>query len=612
MMTQNAGNIALLLPECSICIDTIQDARLLSCGHTFCGKCLQDHAAQSPIPGNVIECPECRQTIVLPKDGVMGLPRNYSLQATIDLLQGMTLAQAAAPVPEAADNQQKPPSAGKKYTAKCKKHSTEVTNFCCETCDGMLICRDCTVVDHRGHHIVNVKDKCNQLKDSLNDLISQHQKMTEDVLAVNQKGAVSAIRSHIWHLQNEAQGVADKMIQDIETQRDHFLGQVKQLGSTLVEKVDSMYYNQRPIDDIVEMMGRGNEYEITENFSKAQDCLQISLAEMHGKVGAKLMPNVARNLALKNNDTIRMNGTSNIFEVVMTNLSWKLASKVVLNTEGCGDAVVTSFTCVPNGNWYVLYTKKERQKPLVIKELNSKSECERLLSIQIPGKPVDIKSMRDSSLAITTYHMDTWYLHLKDTTGRSTLCKELPIKPIGNAVDLFVHMDTKDQLWIPEKNGHKMWKINFTTRECQDISVNGFCHPIDVVVSGSHLYFITSEKKVMRRPIKYGGIPEPYDVDTKLGDPTQLLMDPITSEVLIVFHRVLDSGRFELGIHQAGRSKPLIDPILLDWVPAVRKVEISRKGNLAILLALKQGGTILNYEREHLPTLSDILSNAPH
>ncbi|XP_011662532.2 E3 ubiquitin-protein ligase TRIM71 [Strongylocentrotus purpuratus] len=611
MMSQTAGEIALLLPECSICMEIIQDARLLSCGHTFCGKCLQGHANQSPIPGNVIECPECRRQIVLPKDGVSGLPRNYSLQATIDRLQGMSLAQGAAPVMAAAEEQKKPLPAARKYTAKCKKHSTEVTNFCCETCNGALICRDCTVVDHRGHLFVNIKDKSDQLKASLTTLIGQHQKMTESVLAVNQKAAVSTIRSHIWHLQSEAQGASDRMIQEIETQQEQFKSQVQQLGCKLEEKVDLMYYNQRPIDDIVGMIGRGNEYEITEKFAKAQECLQVSLSEMQDKMDAKLMPSVARSLSLKINKNMRMNGKSEMFEVILTSLSWKLASKVIVNTAGCQNTTVTSFTCVPNGNWYVLYTSKQHQNAVVVKEL-SKVGSERLLSLQIEGKPVDIKSTEDSSLVIPSIQSGTWCLNLYDTTGRATLCKELPIKRGRSAVDLYVHMDSEHQLWIPETNGHTIWMFNPSDRFVEHtFSVNGFFHPINVALSGSHLYYITSKKKVMKRPTIQDGIPEPCKIDTKLGDPAQLLVDPITCEVLIVYHRLSEPGRFELSIHQLESSKPLVDPILLDWVPSAKKVEISRKGNLAILLATGQGGIILDYDREHLPALSDILSNTP-
>ncbi|KAI8485508.1 hypothetical protein Bbelb_367020 [Branchiostoma belcheri] len=46
--------------------------KVLPCQHTFCQDCLQDHAGR----GGTFQCPNCRQQVRLPRQGVAGLPDN--------------------------------------------------------------------------------------------------------------------------------------------------------------------------------------------------------------------------------------------------------------------------------------------------------------------------------------------------------------------------------------------------------------------------------------------------------------------------------------------------------------------------------------------------------
>ena len=64
-------------PECSICYEHYDDQskcpRLLSCGHSFCSRCLE-----RLLRGNTIDCPKCRNPVVVPS-GVDGLLKNFAL-----------------------------------------------------------------------------------------------------------------------------------------------------------------------------------------------------------------------------------------------------------------------------------------------------------------------------------------------------------------------------------------------------------------------------------------------------------------------------------------------------------------------------------------------------
>ena len=51
---------------CSICLDTYTDPKILSCFHTFCCKCLEEHARKTHRQGK-FRCPECQAEIDLPE-----------------------------------------------------------------------------------------------------------------------------------------------------------------------------------------------------------------------------------------------------------------------------------------------------------------------------------------------------------------------------------------------------------------------------------------------------------------------------------------------------------------------------------------------------------------
>ena len=64
-------------PECSICLEGYNDKekcpRMLSCGHSFCSRCLE-----RLLRGNTIDCPKCRNPVAVPS-GVHSLSKNFAL-----------------------------------------------------------------------------------------------------------------------------------------------------------------------------------------------------------------------------------------------------------------------------------------------------------------------------------------------------------------------------------------------------------------------------------------------------------------------------------------------------------------------------------------------------
>ena len=77
-----ASSLAKML-ECPVCFEKMCLPKQLPCGHTFCIVCLNKIAEEKQ--RNQINCPNCRKTHNLPKNGVNGFNNNYTLLELISL-----------------------------------------------------------------------------------------------------------------------------------------------------------------------------------------------------------------------------------------------------------------------------------------------------------------------------------------------------------------------------------------------------------------------------------------------------------------------------------------------------------------------------------------------
>ena len=173
--------------ECSICLDTYKDPKLLQCFHVFCQLCLEPLVSRD---GQSLRCPACRRSTPLGRNGVSGLQSDFHVQHLFEIRDTLQKAketqcekckksiatgfcrdcgkfvcdkciemhqeweELATHKIVGLDEIKTEASSlvsSKKPIARCPKHPNKSLKIYCESCSE-LICKDCTIRLHLGHN----------------------------------------------------------------------------------------------------------------------------------------------------------------------------------------------------------------------------------------------------------------------------------------------------------------------------------------------------------------------------------------------------------------------------------------------------------------------------
>ena len=208
-------------PECSICFERFNDKekcpRMLSCGHSFCSRCLE-----RLLRGNTIDCPKCRNPVAVPS-GVHGLLKNFALLDIVNETAPKQHAESTGHVGshecEACDekhpanfccldckeNMCKTAAQFHKRSKTSRDHRVvsleelkanpqlaSVSVLCPEHNDqfrffdqdcGRVICRDCYALNHSGHNCVTVAEAASKYRQEMEALVTKASSQVEKVEA---------------------------------------------------------------------------------------------------------------------------------------------------------------------------------------------------------------------------------------------------------------------------------------------------------------------------------------------------------------------------------------------------------------------------------------------
>ena len=166
--------------NCSICLDTYTDPKLLKCFHVYCQQCLVPLGVRDQQGQLSLTCPTCRQVTPIPDKGVAGLQSAFHINHLLEIYKDSVKGTAVTPESEVGATTVDTPF--KNVVKYCFEHTEEELKLYCETC-GELVCYHCVIKDgkHHDHDYAVLKIAFERYKEEIMSLLEP---MEEQVMII--------------------------------------------------------------------------------------------------------------------------------------------------------------------------------------------------------------------------------------------------------------------------------------------------------------------------------------------------------------------------------------------------------------------------------------------
>ena len=260
--------------KCAICLEYLRDPKLLPCLHSYCKRCLLGVKPN----GNQIKCPKCRSCHEIPNGGVEDFPADQVLANSLEMIEFQSNDDKKKAIPCNMCTEDDPATAHcstcgnflcdfclKSHKRQvnyrshktisldevdkesirsldrpnhCDTHVGEVLKLYCKTCD-KLICRDCTISDHRSHEYGFTSDQRpdvqKKVHESVQELV-QKQKEFKEILSFIQILETSR-ETHSNSLEEDIKKAFDSYMDALSSQRKKLLESEKQAKDTDMKQI---------------------------------------------------------------------------------------------------------------------------------------------------------------------------------------------------------------------------------------------------------------------------------------------------------------------------------------------------------------------------------------
>ncbi|XP_071787520.1 E3 ubiquitin-protein ligase TRIM33-like [Asterias amurensis] len=294
--------------ECGICFEQYNDPRVLDCLHSFCKICLQKYQSTNYKDATMLICPVCLKKTQLHQKDVQALKTNFNITGLADQLKLVSLSEDNqwvcklckdkneathfcfdCPAIFCANcykvhqkshtvNTLKDISDGKiaskdrkpKRHPECQTHEGEVMRFYCTTCD-VMICRDCTVIDHRNpqHEYID----CNQASSTYKQSLAQLFTPLEETLKKLAKS--QAIASTMKDNLNIA---VKRTMADLKNRAHEIRAEVTAQESRIMDEIKTILKDRNKKLEEFEQAVNVNLQQIQQSLQSAKDFSKSSLA----------------------------------------------------------------------------------------------------------------------------------------------------------------------------------------------------------------------------------------------------------------------------------------------------------------------------------------------
>ena len=287
---------------CSICLDTYTKPKTVACLHTFCLRCLEEHALKTQRQGQ-FRCPDCQAQLNIPEGNCFdNLPTGFLQNSLLSLLA----------VRQSGDGSQiscnicKKKSAEISYCFACEKllcrdcvnahelfrenafqghkvtavkqfqavdyeallkrqsfcpqpyHEREVTRFFCLECQ-ICVCQVCINTDHKNHNVDPLEKAADAEKANIMaavESIEQKKKVCGDAIKTFQQVVVELERN-VTAAKREVSQTAERMIAKI---REHEREATKILENTHVSRTEEINTLNEQVKSLIKQLDQAVQF----------------------------------------------------------------------------------------------------------------------------------------------------------------------------------------------------------------------------------------------------------------------------------------------------------------------------------------------------------------
>ena len=309
---------------CAVCHGFYQQAKLLPCNHYYCSTCIEKMAARSG--GGPFYCPECRKETRLPAGGVAGLQPAFFVERIKDLHGKMARAEGkvealceqcareksvafcrqcaeficgdcvqshknlkvfAGHVVASLEDLKK---GGVKNiplkeapAAACGDHGEPMILFCFD-CEH-LICRDCTIIEHKEHKFEFVKKCAPEGRKRLRESLAPLQEVRADMAGAEKR--VVSEEAKVKRQRKEVCGATQQSFEQLkavlERRKAELVGKVSSLAqekkNALVAQKTVLQVAQKEIQLLTELVERNVESTSDQDLMSIRRQLQSKMEE---------------------------------------------------------------------------------------------------------------------------------------------------------------------------------------------------------------------------------------------------------------------------------------------------------------------------------------------
>ncbi|XP_019628651.1 PREDICTED: tripartite motif-containing protein 2-like [Branchiostoma belcheri] len=195
--------------SCGICLELFTTPKVLPCQHTFCQDCLEGHAGWE----ETFQCPNCRWHVILPPEGVAGLPDNHLVTSLCERLQNQaTLSEET-----------------RESGNRCSFHPSEEVKLYCKQCN-MPVCNECLDEIHSNHRTITLKKASEERRAPVQALIVEGRTILETYCTSlrSLRDREKALDEKKQELDNSIIQTYEQEVQKVTEKKDHLLLQVEE------------------------------------------------------------------------------------------------------------------------------------------------------------------------------------------------------------------------------------------------------------------------------------------------------------------------------------------------------------------------------------------------